>query len=63
MIFKYPKKTNFFSTDIIPIIRIMWKTKFLMETTMKTIENRQKKTANVYSCNTNICHSSLFQQI
>ena len=48
-VFKYPKKINSFSTDIIPIIEIIWKTKVVMETTMKAIENRQKKIADFCS--------------
>lgn len=45
-VFKYPKNINSFSTDIIPIIEIIWKTKAIMETTMKAIENRQKKASD-----------------
>ncbi|KAI7907456.1 uncharacterized protein BX663DRAFT_864 [Cokeromyces recurvatus] len=47
-VFKYPKNINSFSVDIIPIIEIIWKTKVVMETTMKAIENRQKKVADFY---------------
>ncbi|KAG1592181.1 hypothetical protein G6F47_009514 [Rhizopus delemar] len=45
-VFKYPKNINSFSADIIPIIEIIWKTKAVMETTMKAVENRPRKAAD-----------------